>query len=99
MSIPTLRLGEVASMAIHRISPCARTLALLRLPRSYHAEGAFLARDGRRFDVAFADLLKDPALPARCFPTISELERTLEARFIRRASRHRCSAWNWDSYP
>jgi hypothetical protein len=100
MIIPALKLSGLNEMPVGgHPSQSARAVALGSLPRIYHSEGAFLASNGQRFDIVFADLQKDPALPGYCFPVVGEIERTLEVRFIRRAGRHRCSVWNWDSHP
>jgi hypothetical protein len=98
MNIPALKLSGVGQLPSRR-GQNARAIALRALPRVFHAEGAFLDRQGNRFDLIFGDLRKDPTLPACCFPLIGEIERALEVRFIRRAGRHRCSVWNWDTYP
>ena len=99
MIIPALKLSGVGQPRSERAAESDRAAALRMLPKVYHADGAFLARDGRRFDLTFNELQIDPALPARCFPAVGEIERALEVRFIRRSGRHRCSVWNWDPYP
>jgi hypothetical protein len=100
MNIPTLKLSALGQLPSGgRADESARATALRGIPRVYHDEGAFLAREGQRFDLLFVDLQRDAALPSYCFPDIGEIERALEVRFIRRPGRHRCSAWNWDSYP
>ena len=100
MNIPALKLkGANEYHPERRQVQCARVAAIQALPKVYHWNGAFLAHDGRRFDLFFAELQRDPALPGYCFPSIGEIERALEVRFIRRTGRQRCSIWNWDCYP
>jgi hypothetical protein len=100
MIIPALKLSGVGQLPPEgRLDESVHATAIRGIPRVYHADGAFLARDGQRFDLLFIDLQKDATLPGYCFPGIGDIERALEVRFIRRSGRHRCSAWNWDSYP
>ena len=99
MIIPALKLSGICGLRAEREDESTRASALREIPRVYHGNGAFLGHDGARFDLLFVDLQKDAALPGYCFPNIGEIERALEVRFIRRAGRHRCSAWDWDAYP
>lgn len=95
---PTVRVENMAQES-DMVSRCDYSRRVTRdIKRIYHPRGLWCDRIGY-YDLVFDELLKDPTLPPKCFPSVPEIQRQQDSTagiFLTRRGRSRRGLRHWD---